>query len=171
MANPRKRQKLEALYITGHSLGGGLAVLAAALIQDDEAFQVVREKLRGVYTFGQPMVGDSAFDLAHREILNKILFRHIYRRDIVPRLPPFSMGTFVHNGAQYNSTDGGWMPVPKPVNRMYTASLSNLIGVIAWVAQQVFPFGWIRFPVSWGDHLPLNYLRTSMALSPGVEVE
>ncbi|WP_438015459.1 hypothetical protein WMF18_31930 [Sorangium sp. So ce315] len=164
-------EKLEALYITGHSLGGGLAVLAAALIQDDEAFKALKSKLRGIYTFGQPMVGDSTFDRAHKDIFDKMLFRHVYRRDIVPRLPPLTMGKFVHNGLQYNSTKDGWMPVSKPVNRMYTASLSNLLGGIAWIAQQVFPFGWIRFPVSWGDHLPLNYLRTSIAISPGGEVE
>ncbi|XXX74532.1 lipase family protein [Sorangium sp. So ce134] len=168
---PRRPSKLEALYITGHSLGGGLAVLAAALIQDDEAFKDVRDKLRGIYTFGQPMVGDSTFDQAHRDVFNKILFRHVYRRDIVPRLPPLSMGKFAHNGVQYNSTNAGWMPVSKPANRVYTVGLSNLLGGIAWVAQQVFPFGWTPFPVSWGDHLPLNYLRTSMALSPGGEVE
>lgn len=41
--------------VTGHSLGGALAILAAADIKS------VGHKVDEVYTFGQPRVGNVAF--------------------------------------------------------------------------------------------------------------
>ncbi len=51
-------QRLEHLYVTGHSLGGAMAVLAAARIFRDGDLASFRPLVRGVYTFGQPLVGD-----------------------------------------------------------------------------------------------------------------
>jgi hypothetical protein len=72
-----------SIWIVGHSLGGALAVLAAA-----------RAKIRGIgapllYTYGQPAV--SAFEFAGRfdQELPGRLWRLINQEDIVPRVPPF----------------------------------------------------------------------------------
>jgi triacylglycerol lipase len=48
------------IWITGHSLGGALATLMAARVlrAEDEGLDV---RLRGVYTFGSPRVGNAAF--------------------------------------------------------------------------------------------------------------
>lgn len=78
-----ERNELEALYITGHSLGGALAVVAAALIHVDPHLNRIREKLRGIYTYGQPMVGFGDFATRFEEEFGKKLFRHVYRKDIM----------------------------------------------------------------------------------------
>lgn len=79
------------LYITGHSLGGALAVLAAALIDwDDELNKMFPDMLRGIHTYGQPMVGDATFAREHADGIGKYPFRHVYERDIVPRLEPWA---------------------------------------------------------------------------------
>ena len=73
------------LWITGHSLGGALAVLSAWLLH--RKFVNVHQ----VYTFGGPMIGNveasKAFD---RELEGKI-FRYVNGPDPVPKLPTVSL--------------------------------------------------------------------------------
>ncbi|MWC30037.1 lipase family protein [Paenibacillus sp. MMS18-CY102] len=69
------------LYITGHSLGGALATLAAL----DTAFNDLREPT--VYTFGAPRVGDPKFSRIYNRMI-KEHWRVQNEFDIVPLLPP-----------------------------------------------------------------------------------
>jgi hypothetical protein len=165
-----------ALYITGHSLGGALATVAAAMLfAYADAGRItrpgfdVKSWLRGVYTFGQPMVGDATFTRLN-EALGKKTFRHVYRRDVVARLPSRTMGPFVHMGQQLDSSDEGWVVGTRPLRQALTLGLSSVIGVAAWLTQEVFPLR-TRLPFSWGDHSPLNYIRTSMEALPGSELD
>jgi triacylglycerol lipase len=65
-----------ALWLTGHSLGGALAILAAARLRN----------VQGVYTFGSPSVGNSAFG----EGLPVRPFRFVHADDIVSRILSFN---------------------------------------------------------------------------------
>lgn len=78
-AHPKK-----PVWITGHSLGGALAVLAASRMDP--------ERQISVYTFGQPRVGDGEFAAACQARFGKRYFRFVHGRDIVPRVPPFTPG-------------------------------------------------------------------------------
>ncbi|WP_437669261.1 lipase family protein [Sorangium sp. So ce131] len=163
---------IEALYITGHSLGGALAVVAAALLHVDPTLDGLRQKLRGVYTYGQPMVGFSDFTARFEEEFGKKLFRHVYGKDIVPCLPPRTTGHFVHFGREYGAGDGGWMYRSKSVSQVRTFLGSTLVGVLAWTQTQLSGLPllkWLPTRYSWGDHSPLNYLRTSQEVLAGSE--
>lgn len=73
------------LWITGHSLGGALAILAGWMFL--RKFVSVHQ----IYTFGGPMVGnDRAVAAINREFAGKI-FRYVNRPDPVPHLPTFSL--------------------------------------------------------------------------------
>jgi hypothetical protein len=72
-----------SLWITGHSLGGALAMLTAAFLAN-----VQNHPLAGVYTFGQPRVGDPVFQRRYDETLGDITFRCVNNCDPVPHLPP-----------------------------------------------------------------------------------
>ena len=69
------------VYLTGHSLGGALAILAA--------LEFNRQKLAVtlVLTFGQPRVGNAAFRDLYDAYLKTITFRVVNQNDIVPRTP------------------------------------------------------------------------------------
>jgi len=64
-----------ALWLTGHSLGGALAVLTAAR----------QENIQGIYTFGAPRVGNRTFT----DGFQKPVHRFANNNDLVPHLPPF----------------------------------------------------------------------------------
>lgn len=163
---------LKALYITGHSLGGALAVLAAALIHVDPELAHVRDHLRSVYTYGQPMVGDQDFASRFQHEFGGKLFRHVYGRDVVPRLPPLTMGLFEHFGSEFRSSEDGWMYRSKPASRALTLAGSTFVGAFAWIQRQLAGLPFLRYvptPFSWGDHSPLNYLRTSQEIAAGAE--
>jgi triacylglycerol lipase len=72
-----------ALWITGHSLGGALAMVAAAMLANEPKYRIA-----GVYTFGQPRVGDPTFRSRYDELLGRITFRCVNDRDLVPHVPP-----------------------------------------------------------------------------------
>ncbi|KAG8483333.1 hypothetical protein CXB51_022521 [Gossypium anomalum] len=92
------REKLRSLLeehknakfiVTGHSLGGALAILFPIVLVIHEEKKLM-EKLLGVYTFGQPRVGNrqlGKFMEAHFDHPVPKYFRVVYCNDLVPRLP------------------------------------------------------------------------------------
>ena len=97
----RKRKILpRPLWLTGHSLGGALATLAAAeLLYHDESFY-------GVYTFGQPRVGDREFMRTFNAEAKTRFFRFQNNNDIVTRIPARIMG-YRHVGSFIYISEGG----------------------------------------------------------------
>lgn len=91
-----------AIAITGHSLGGAMAVHAAISLHLVKRLPVVPT----IYTFGQPRVGDEAFgawfahSFANRSATPpREWFRVVHWNDPVPHLPPASLG-FEHAGRE-----------------------------------------------------------------------
>lgn len=64
------------LYITGHSLGGALAIVATQNLESD--------RIAACYTFGSPRVGNYQFS----EEIKTPIYRVVNTSDIVPRMPP-----------------------------------------------------------------------------------
>lgn len=89
----REVDKLEqgktALYITGHSLGGALALMAAYKLSSDS--------VAACYTFGSPRVGNSEF----KSKIKVPIYRVVNANDIVPRLPFLILTlkkSYIHQG-------------------------------------------------------------------------
>jgi len=97
LADPQRRK---SFWITGHSLGGALAALAAARWIDGG------RPVAGLYTFGQPRTGDAAFRRNFNFVLKASTFRFVNDNDLVTRVPPRAMG-FSHLGTLRYFTDAG----------------------------------------------------------------
>ena len=81
----------KSIWITGHSLGGALACLATShLVQEDYP-------VYGLYTFGQPRVGDRAFARILNSEFKDRYFIFVNHQDIVTRIPTREMG-YSHAG-------------------------------------------------------------------------
>lgn len=154
---------LKTLYLTGHSLGGAMAVLAAATICGDPRFVRWQSLLKGVYTFGQPPVGDAEFARSCQERFGKMHFRHVYDHDLVPRLPPRGTGAFSHSGQEYVGSPEGWSPRSLPVEQAHSL-LSIPIGFLAWVFRQFPLLRGLRLPFSVDDHSPNRYMEAFRAI-------
>jgi hypothetical protein len=81
-----ERQKNDRpIWITGHSLGGALALLAAW------RFKRKVIPIHQIYTFGAPMVGNAETAAAINQELPERLFRYVNDQDPVPQLPTLSL--------------------------------------------------------------------------------
>jgi Lipase (class 3) len=156
---------LEALYITGHSLGAAMAAMAALLLRTDAKHKPIFDKLKPVYTYGQPMIGDHR--LAKRcdelNVLQDKLIRYVFGRDTAAQLPPSASGDFAHFGREFrhpsNETVGDWRE-----SRKNTKQMMNLVGLAllipSFLARQFRRTRHLRFDASLNDHLPWHYIGT-----------
>ncbi|XP_045818361.1 triacylglycerol lipase OBL1-like [Trifolium pratense] len=172
--------------VTGHSLGGALAILFPAILMLHEE-TLLLERLQVVYTFGQPRVGDGIFaeymekNLKHNGIK---YYRMVYSYDIIPRFPPdIKDDLFKHFGTclYFDRTIMARYKVQEEPNKNYF-SLSAIspmtLNVICelmrsftmvsrfgseyqegWILR-IFRFVGLVFPGA-PDHLPQDYVNAT----------
>ncbi|GJW39204.1 triacylglycerol lipase OBL1, partial [Tanacetum coccineum] len=114
--------------VTGHSLGAALAVMFPAILAYHKESDLLT-KLEGVYTFGQPRVGDHQFGEYMKDVLESHGMRYhrfVYCNDLVPRVPFDSSDVyFKHFGHchYYNSFYKGQVLTEEP-NKNYFSILA-----------------------------------------------
>ena len=93
-------ERSRKLWVTGHSLGAGLATLAVARWLEQ------KRPVAGLYTFGQPRTGDRVFARNFDFAFRPHTFRIVNHLDVVTRTPPRSLG-YYHTGTfVYFDQDG-----------------------------------------------------------------
>ncbi len=117
------------LYVTGHSLGGALALMAVMYLPD-------MDWTAACYTFGGPKVGNDEFT----DGLFKVpVYRTVNSSDIVPSLPPFFLALF---GINYQHA--GDMRYLTQDGRLVIGIRGYLLYV--WgMTKSLLPFWWGRF--------------------------
>lgn len=165
---------LEVLYVTGHSLGAAMAAMFTAMMETNPDYAEVRRRLRVLYTYGQPMIGDPGFAAECERAFGKRTFRFIHAHDVVAALPPRLSGPFAHFGEEYQlfrDAAGHWKPPQhnrKPmgqVGHLYELALAPG----AFLARQIRSLRDLPFQYSLDDHGPQHYIA---ALTPeGVRTE
>jgi hypothetical protein len=159
---------LEVLYVTGHSLGGASAALLAALLAAEPGrYGEILKRLRAVYSYGSPMIGDPAFADACNDdpFLREKVIRYVYANDVVPQAPPRASGSFKHFGQEYRyappGEKGRWRH-GRP--RQQLRNVVQLVTApLAVLAKTLTRTRHIPFHASLSDHFPQYYLD---ALTP-----
>lgn len=97
------REKDSQIFVCGHSLGGALAQMTAYWLRNDEKQYHPAQ----VYTYGAPRIGDADFvrNYASRS-LRAVTFNFVAGNDVVPTVPPFSLG-FRHTTPNHWHLSGG----------------------------------------------------------------
>jgi hypothetical protein len=159
----------DRLFVTGHSLGGALAVLAAFRLRGEAGINA-----EAVYTFGLPRVGGAKFGAIYEPILGFRTFRLVNGNDPVPSVPPSLLG-FRHVGRSLFCPHAGTFD-PESVP---AASLDDLPTFVKVETGHVFSIvrdmlrgrwpvpaqpgilGWLYgvLPGGLTDHMPARYLR------------
>lgn len=163
VANP-----MQALHITGHSLGAAMSSLMALLLLNDPDYSELAGLTRSVYAFGQPMIGPEslakeveAFGQADR------FLRFVYRNDVVPKLPPRGLGDYAHFGPEYVVAHDGYRLARRSTGQAPFCALAA--APVAFIAQRLPILHLLPVPYSLDNHLPLNYV--TWLTPPGTSTE
>lgn len=165
--------KLEVLYVTGHSLGAAMAAMFGVMMKTNPDYADVERRIRAVYTFGQPMIGDPDFTGACGKAFGGTLFRFIHAHDVVAALPPKISGPFGHFGEEFQlfrQADRTWKVQrnDKPMGQV--GHLFELpLAASAFLARQIRPLRDMPFQYSLDDHGPQHYIAA--LTPPGVRTE
>jgi len=84
----RQSRQSRPLFVTGHSLGGALAALAA---QHADGLPDAATP-RAVYVYGMPRAGGVRFSAAYNATLGPFTYRLVHGQDIVARVPMSGLG-------------------------------------------------------------------------------
>jgi triacylglycerol lipase len=109
-------RKPKRIWITGHSLGGALAVVCSYRLSSMENLEIA-----GVMTFGQPKVGNSAFCKHMESTLSGRMVYFVNESDVVPRVPP----SFEHYGSLVWYKAGGIRRSQPPMLAMRSGAEST----------------------------------------------
>ncbi|KAK8579981.1 hypothetical protein V6N13_143124 [Hibiscus sabdariffa] len=168
------KENEEAKFIvTGHSLGGALAILFPSVLMLHEEKWLL-DRMDGVYTFGQPRVGDAKFGEYMKENMRKFdvkYYRFVYSNDLVPRVPYDDKNTmFKHFGPClfFNSFYVGKI-LPEEPNKNYFSLLWVIPKVVnaVWELIRGFILPYIYGP-DYKEGWFLRMFRVTGLLIPGL---
>jgi triacylglycerol lipase len=106
-----RQKNPKRIWVTGHSLGGALAVVCSYRLMTDEG-----KEIAGVMTFGQPRVGSPGFCKHMDTELRGRMVHFVNENDLVPRIP----ASFEHFGSLVWYT-GGVIRRSRPPNLMMSS--------------------------------------------------
>jgi hypothetical protein len=160
----------QSLFFTGHSLGGALAIVAAARASTTPQ---IKDLLMTIYTFGSPRTGGAVF-FGDYELGNST-FRLVHGTDIVATVPPALPGDYRHVGRAIQCRTGGIFDAQTPImapdenkpdaiESTIRAGIDGIRSLAAFrLIRSIGPRPLDRFagvlPTIVRDHVPANYFR------------
>lgn len=140
------------VWLTGHSLGGALALLCAWRLHQNFV------PVHMICTFGAPMVGNrAAAEAFQREFPNQI-YRYVDAGDIVPRLPTFSLFSNAYNHCQQEIVVGEPTALSTAARVFENVAATAVETVEGTISSKVANTLWSELRGGMPSHLMGNYL-------------
>lgn len=90
----KKLKSCNYIWLTGHSLGGAIAIIAASFLKK-RGFN----NIQGIYTYGAPRVGNDDYRNYINRVFKNKYWRFMNDHDVVPDLPPsYKFGGYSREG-------------------------------------------------------------------------
>lgn len=137
-----QRAKDLPLWITGHSLGGALAVLAADTLRN----------VQGVYTAGCPRVGNQVFARHFGQRVAERSFRYVNDTDVVTHVPPGLASPYAHVGVVRGIDENGKIRPKEPSLLHFLNAVFGKPLLLLKVLK-----GGLPLPDALKDHAPVLY--------------
>jgi hypothetical protein len=166
----KEKAKLQALYISGHGMGGALAEMTAACVYMDPKFEPMRPLLKATNSYGAPRWADPSLAMSLHQKMGMKTYRFEYQYDVVTRLPARPFGRYLHFGRRYVSSgrNGVWVQEVRLDRLVLTRLAADYMGTIAFVKDRVLG-GRIFLPALWADHSPMNYVKVAKNSNPDMQ--
>jgi hypothetical protein len=171
-SGPGPLEPMQALYLTGHSLGAAMAAIESILLRTEKNYdQQFTDQLQATYSFAQPLVGSPELAAAYNgdPFPRERLVRFIYQKDPVPHYPPRTTGTFANFGRQFHFRAERWDETTSRPAAQSSSVIEQLSGLLAFATRQFPLLSWLPFPYQLDDHLPQHYITA--LTPPGVRSE
>jgi hypothetical protein len=140
------------LWLTGHSLGAALAVLAAARLARSH------KPVEGIYIVGCPRVGDGAFKAAFDQAYAGRCWRYVNNHDIVTQVPPAgALLGYEHVGQEIHFDGKGQRAAPPGSVAHFLESGVGALSHVRQTAAALLQGGLTELPPSLLDHTPARY--------------
>jgi hypothetical protein len=167
-------RRSQPVILTGHSLGGALAVVTADLMLVDHNLRAAC-----IYAFGMPRVGDEGFAQRYNDTLGTTTYRVVNGDDVVTTVPPSRLG-FRHVGRLLRCARGakiaadatprsGFSDDPQFASSLASGLQQGLVDLFALRLQPSFRndllgrmSGLLAPPIA--DHLPDRYCHALDAI-------
>jgi triacylglycerol lipase len=140
------------IFITGHSLGAALSVLATSDLKNNLNYD-------SCYTFGSPRIGDANFI---QTINNKNIYRVVNNCDVVTTIPiDFALIKYHHAGESFLLNDNGKLIEGMGEEEIYSYQKNNLSSLKEYAVTKLFSKDFKsltnELPSFLADHAPINY--------------
>ncbi len=142
-------QRERPVWLTGHSLGGALALLAGWRLER-HFIPVTR-----ICTFGAPMIGNDAAAASFNKTFKRRIFRYVDDGDIVPKLPTVSLFSNSYQHCEQEIPVAG-QNVKSAVQALTSAAAQSADGEIDVTVSTTL---WDELRNGMPSHLMGNYLK------------
>jgi triacylglycerol lipase len=135
------------VWMTGHSLGAALAVLAADTIET-----------QGIYTFGLPRVGDTIFVGHYNQRFSGRSFRYVNDVDVVTHVPPGRpLSPYLHVDEQRSIDPDGNVSKALPALQHFLRDIFGRPNVVLHILELLTKGQFLEMPDALADHAPVLY--------------